>query len=493
MELREPHRTPSRGLRRRFPPRVKRQGGAIAVMAPFLIIVILTFIGFAFSLSMVYNRKVELQTAAESIALAAARQLNGTEAGVNMALSAAAAAASSSFYSYNAASIAWSDAAISFSSSPSGPEWVDATSAKTSANASRVFYVKVDLSRLSSAIGIVPTVFFSLSSSGPEAGYVSSTVVAGRQSINVTPLALCAISDNAARNRGGELVEYGFRRGISYNLMKLNPASNTGGANYLVNPVSPPGGGSSTIMSRLDVIRPFVCAGKIAMPSLATNRLRVEPNFPLADVFQQLNSRFGDYHEPCTATTAPPDTNVKEFPFLTAFPWMTQVPKDQSAESIPTSSKLLTIADLSESELPPVVTPDMYGPLWIFAKAAKYSSYSSGSAEPLGGYSTFATSNWPTLYSPGGPSVRSGATYPSTPFTTAPVGPPDGLVGVANRRVLNVPLLRCPVPTESLASAEVLAVGKFFMTVRATNESLYAEFAGIIPKTTLSGPVELYP
>jgi hypothetical protein len=59
-----------------------------------------------------------------------------------------------------------------------------------------------------------------------------------------------------------------------------------------------------------------------------------------------------------------------------------------------------------------------------------------------------------------------------------------------DRRVLNIPLLACPVGG---GTATVLAVGKFFMTVPATATSLYAEFAGTVSPGTLGTDVELYP
>jgi hypothetical protein len=61
------------------------------------------------------------------------------------------------------------------------------------------------------------------------------------------------------------------------------------------------------------------------------------------------------------------------------------------------------------------------------------------------------------------------------------------------RRVLNIPLLSCEPSVPSGATAEVLAIGKFFMTVPATQNSLVAEFSGLVPESALPGEVELYP
>ena len=59
------------------------------------------------------------------------------------------------------------------------------------------------------------------------------------------------------------------------------------------------------------------------------------------------------------------------------------------------------------------------------------------------------------------------------------------------RRVLNIPLLACPVAAGANVLAQVIGVGRFFMTVPATSSRLSAEFAGIAPAASLSGVVEL--
>ena len=65
--------------------------------------------------------------------------------------------------------------------------------------------------------------------------------------------------------------------------------------------------------------------------------------------------------------------------------------------------------------------------------------------------------------------------------------------GAAGRRVLNVALLSCPVPAGALATATVLGIGKFLMTVPATATSVRAEFGGLVAEQSLGGAVELYP
>jgi hypothetical protein len=137
----------------------------------------------------------------------------------------------------------------------------------------------------------------------------------------------------------------------------------------------------------------------------------------------------------------------------------------------------------------------MYGPLWAFAKAAQWSSYVPGTPEPSTGYTTFPSTPaaWATLYPPGPvPNAYPATTpYGASGGTTFDGPSPANRPGVRLRRVLNVPLLSCPVGAGSNVSATVLAIGRFFMTVPATSTSIPAEFAGVVPEQSLGGPVEL--
>jgi hypothetical protein len=466
---------------------MRRQGGAFAVMMPALVLLIFGFFAMALDLSRAYNRKVELQKAADVIALAAAAQLNGTADGVNKAVTAASDAAGNTTYGYRSDPIPWSKSAISFGQSPNG-NWSDDVSA--SAQPGKIFFVKVDTAELPDEVGTVSMVF--IRQLAPT--QVSARAVAGRSAINVTPLAICAMSDQDRESWSGELVEHGFRRGISYNLMKLNPYGNQA-ENFLVNPFVPPGTTGTSLKGNLEVVKPFVCTGTIAMPTLTGGTITVERGFPLDSLFSHLNSRFGGtYSAPCTAATAPPDTNIREFTAATQFPWLNATPNQSAANDPATTSTILkTIGNLPPAQInPSTTTAAMYGPLWVYAKPVPYTSL----PEPAGGYTTtFSPADWSTIYSPKNPSLKSGKTYPTpTPNANSSYqSSPSPLKGMANRRVLNIPLLRCPVPPGSLVGANVVAIGKFFMTIKASSTDLYAEFGGVAQESSLGGAaVELY-
>lgn len=481
----------------------KRQKGAIAIVFGLMLACLVGFVGIGLDLGRVYNRRAELQAVANVAALTAARQLNGTLAGVNNATAQALVAMNALKYQYNQQPIAWGDQALSFSASPNSG-WVDASTARSAPNG--LTYARAVTGNLDAAMGHVELFFMRVLSGSFSAMDVSLTAVAGRSTIDVVPLAVCALSNSEAAPRANpgppanvELVQYGFRRGVAYNLMQLNP-NGTAAENFVIDPFSPPGVAGAAANVAPATVGPYVCAGQLAMPRVTGGTLRVGRPFPLASLFNQLNSRFDLYLGGlCAYATAPPDTNIRQYTFGAAAsgtPWMSVAPAGQVAQASTASGKLRTVADPLPQ--PAGTTGPMYGPLWTYARAVQYSSYVAGASEPAAGYTPFATSAWSSLYGPSAPTAA--ASYPggsSTPYKNASgvnlQAPPLARRGVAGRRVLNVALLSCPVPAGALSTATVLGIGKFLMTVPATATSVYAEFGGLVAEQSLGGAVELYP
>jgi hypothetical protein len=214
------------------------------------------------------------------------------------------------------------------------------------------------------------------------------------------------------------------------------------------------------MMRSLDIVAAYVCTGKMAIPALQGGKITVEPGFPIGSLFQQLNSRFGTYVAPCQSSSALADTNVRSFD-LSSANWIKAQPSGLSV-----------------------------GPLWSYAKAATYASYTANfGVEPATGYSTYATTNWGTLY-PGPPAAQSQSYPTTTPYQSTGGG--AAYKTIYNTRVLRVPLLQCPVPSGAVVNATVLGIGKFFMTIPATSSTLYAEFAGTETWAAISGSARLY-
>jgi len=450
------------GLAQARQRRTRRRGasenGAIAIMTACVLVIMVAMFGFALDLSRSYNRKMELQGLADAAALAAARALDGTPGGIDNAVAAAADTAALFSVFYNNLPVTWSPAALTLGTAPDGGAggWVDGTSAKP--NAQRVFFARVDTAMLAANHGEIRNFLMPVLAPAFATTNVAAAAVAGRDSLNAVPLAICANSNTPAASSSGELVEYGFRRGVAYDLMQLKPY---GGSpqHFLVNPIAPPGTIGASMLGDLDTVKASICTGKMAVPTLQGGQITIESGFPLPSLFQQFNSRFGTYVAPCQASSAAADANVTSFQ-LPGAGWIKQQPAGLSV-----------------------------GPLWSYAKAVTYASYvANGGVEPQTGYSTYTTANWATLY-PGPPAAQAQSYPTTTPYQNT--GGAGAYKTIYNTRVLRIPLLQCPV-SSGATTARVLGIGKFFMTVPATSTALYAEFAGTESWAAIRGGARLY-
>jgi Flp pilus assembly protein TadG len=489
-------------------------------MSVFVTILMIGFTGLAVELSQVYNRKVELNGLAHAVALAAARELNGTSGGVDNAVLQARRLVAAAKYGYGKNGFTWSDSFISFASTPTAASWVGAGDAKSSATVKSIWFVKVDTRELGDAAGTVTMVLMPVLGPSFSSITLQEVAVAGRTSIKVMPLAICAMSPDEGSDRvdsvtsgsttttRDELVQYGFRRGVSYDLMQLNP-NGTSAETFVIDPFLGPGVNSATITTSAAALSQFVCVGEMWMPRVTGGTLKVTRPFPLAGLYQQLNSRFDIYDatapddQRCKPKSAPPDVNVKQYA-PGSVSWMSPAPTVQSPGTATTAAagtdpgRLQSNADLAA--LPTGQTAANYGPLWSYAKAVPFSQYTVGVPEPAAGYTPFPLADWATLYKPNtGNPAPAASSYPTvSPYmsTQATMSAQALLarrpLAERNRRVLNVPLLSCPVAAGTDSSATVLAVGKFFMTVQASDTRLIAEFAGIAPESILRGKVEVF-
>lgn len=486
------------------PARDRNQRGAIAVLTAVLIVGLIGVCALAIDLALIYNRKVELRNVANAVALGAAKRLNGTAGGIDAAVVAAVSAATALKYQYNSTTFRWSASAIKFSTSPARDgTWVDVGTAEAAPE--RIFYVKVNADQLPGA-GDVHTLLMGVVSPLFATVTVASEVIAGRTTIDALPLAICAMSNSPGSSRTNsatfvELVEYGFRRGVSYDLKNLSP-SGAAPANFVINPLAQPGTAGLAADMQPAALGPYVCAGSLGIPRLTGDMIAIAPSFPLTLLYKQLNSRFDQYEDDlCNFHAAPPDVNIQPY-ISSSIPWMTIAPAPgrqtaacnggtAGAPCDSTATKLQTIAELA----PPGGTAAQYGPVWAYAKAVPFSAYSAGVPEPSpGGYTPFATASWSKLY--GGQTAASYPTGSSTPYLAGAgvnFSPPGAghKPGAKNRRVLNVPLLNCSAMPSN--SASVLAIGRFFMTVPATGNVLAAEFAGAVPVDNIGGKVGLFP
>lgn len=454
----------------------QRERGAILMLTAFVLPLAIGVCGLALELSMAFQRQSQLQQVADAVALSAAQQLDGTASGVTTAFVNAGAAVVGR-YVRGVGRVSLNASVLSFAASPAGP-WLDFSAAQAAPSGLR--YARADMAGQGEAFTVLP-VAFGRFLGGSDATVVGARAVAGPNGLRVLPLAVCAPSGTptATRYNGvnlDERIDYGFRFGVAYNLLALNPAAGASSGEYfLIDPASPPGSVAVAASTDDSQVAPFMCVGKLAYPSLAgALHLRRVASFGL---WQQINSRFGIYSgsAACDPYTAPPDSNVREYRGTLAN-WISSYPAQAAAAaSTPAAGKpLMSIAD-GAYPLPPVA-PAQYGTLWAYGPAKR----SSGSV--------FLFSHWNSLYpstpafSGTGTSWPASGPYNNTGFKTAPGGYP----GRKDRRLLYVPLLACPVPAGTYADGTVLAVARFFLTAQASATELPGEFAGILSARELA-------
>ncbi len=466
-------------------------------MYVIMLIPIIGFTGLAIDLSYAYTRRTEMQTVADAAAMAAARELNGTLSGITEAVSEARTIAERQKYSL-VHHIVWDDSALRFSDSPDKPDgdWLPA-GAINAATARNIYYAKVDTSALGEQ-GAIDVVFSRVLGVSMQKMTMVARAIAGRTSVKVTPLAVCAINNTEISTRTivkppaneQELLQFGFRRGVSYNLLNMNPHA-ASPVSYVVNPLDFPNQPETVTNRSTAIVRPFVCAGSIATSNLRRDAMvYVGSPFP-PELALELNSRFGDYTgSSCDRIPAPPDRNVKEFRIYYIGWWMNSAASiNGSAEPYTVGAGKLTIADQSSSIVG--ITKTSYGPLWAYSKAVKYNATAPG-----GVGAAFLKDDWKYLYPVGPATADVASTYPDAstgPYFsgTAPHREAPATTSMSLRRELKIPLLACPV---SGSSARVLAIGRFLMSSRADAAipAVYGEFGGLATDAELTATVGLF-
>lgn len=458
----------------------RKQRGAFTAPFALMLIPILGVVAMALDLSLAYARRAELQGVADAAALAAARALDGTMAGIALARSNARSSAMANRYQFDR-QVDWDDNALRFAASADAPpsDWIGAGSV-SAGNVASLRYARIDTAELP-GLGTVNVLFAGVL--GQDATLETrARATAGRNSIGVLPLGICAIRSQAASSRPNslgagneELLEYGFRRGVSYNLLNLNPHGSSA-VNYLINPLDFPAAANHAGHHSTASAHPFICTGTLARPSLPDGAtVYVRQPFP-PELTDALNARFDQYAAGgCNKTIAPPDLNVRDFSQWYVAWWMSSpaAPARASAAEALVGGALLT---LGES---PVVlagsTSASYGPVWTNTKPVRYNGAAADHAGP-----SYVNADLDKLYPVASGALASNysnsAQRPYASKGVHRISPADP--GLANRRILHIPLLSCPV---SGSSATVLAVGRFLMVAPATSAppAVHAEFSGL--------------
>ncbi|WP_018987742.1 pilus assembly protein TadG-related protein [Aromatoleum toluclasticum] len=536
-----------------------RQRGVVAVMAGLTAVTLFAFGGIVLDLGHLYIAKSELQNASDAAALAGAKELNNKLTGVNAAVTRAIATAAQHKYNFNAA-VTITIANIRLGTCPNANNlntwkrpgvrtptctFVPAASVTSDALASGLTFMEVDTGdqSLNSYLMRVASAEFKTTQT---AGYS----VAGRFFTNVTPIGVCAVDpDHLTRSYvypdgSTELIELGFRRGVSYNIIELNPLGGASGTPMLINPVDAPPGACDPNHSSANFTAPFVCQGNSAVANnVGTgSKVYVNTGFSVGPIQRALNSRFADFGggSPCDPATAPSDSNIRYFeksppPPAVGRPrdWMEKdldvLPNRQTVRLNQDATGNLTglhepdywpyavppsLAANPFAPNPPPATPtlpfDRYGALWTYSRPTQV----DGSSPPKAGTPISATNlNWAKLYNAGNAQTPAGkdlldeSAYPfsiggkftaANPASPSPYNQTNGnyfdpppakyAPGKTNRRVLNIVIVDCRTFVgKSGLSCEALpvkAIGKFFMQVPAdlngSPKKIETEFAGLV-------------
>ena len=473
---------------------LRRQRGAIAIMFALTLLMLFGFLGLTLDLGATYDLKTELQNAADAAALAGAKDLNGTATGVTNAVARAKSVAASNNHSYSR-SLTLVDADIGFASDPDATTWLSVGAAQGAP--SGLLFIRVT----------APTTsrnnWFMQVAGGPASTAAKAEAVAGRFSIGITPIGVCALDpdkyDHYPPPAGDELMEYGFRRGMAYDIVNINPLG-AAANKYLLNPLDIPSGPNDNSCTpsnnNTPTVRPFICSGNASI-------ITTLPGYVYANTGMQstLNADFNSRFATGGSCTVPPDANIRQYTAGATTPaWMSPGPGN--------NHQGVRLVNSGGANIPFTPSPTTlgttanWGVLWSYTKAVQY-----GSGSPP--FTPYDTPDWRNLYPYDTPDRNDpshivsppGGTYPTAPAGAAtPYNQTNGPYflagsGARERRVLNVALVDCSSEKKNgkCTTLRVLGIGKFFMPVPADVPShLYGEFAGLIPDAELTAEIKLY-
>ena len=463
----------------------RHQHGQVAVIVAIVIGLLILMVGLVVDLGYLYTRKTELQNASDAAALAGAKELNGTAAGITAAKNKAVELAGANSVDFGSKAIVIDETNIWFANTPDGNDtnndgkgdgtwtsFADASASDTAAADKR--FILVDTSGI--GLSTVQTWFMRVAQWGFGGIETTSTfgrAVAGPNKVDLTPIAACALDqDDCPPNGTGNC---GYELGKAYKLGDVNPLGP--GNFYLLNPVATDDSpGACAQITGTDFIRPFICQGVVAAPVAAASQVLTRPG-TVTPALAALDSRFDDYNPQaqCDPATAPPDVNIKQFLYTdpNVAAWMTPQPTQQASQ----------VTDRSGTPLE--IDTDYNGVVWSFVRPPVGTP---GPAEiPTG--TTFATgrtvvdANYPDS---GTPYTQTSGNFFDDPTRT----------GKPERRVLTLAIIACPTAGGNCALAPVLARGRFLMQREAhspaNDRDIYVEYGGTIGVAGITAQYKLY-
>lgn len=437
----------------------KKQQGAIAILVGFTLFILIGMLALVIDLGHLYLAKTGLQNGADAAALAGAKELNGTAAGIAAAKQKAIDVARQNEYSFglpvgtqdNDAGLVME---VGSCQSDSCMEPID--SVNTNILAADKMFLKVDTQQRNL------TAWFA-GLFGVDQTSTSGVAVAGRVVPDIVPVAICEFPNDPTNPNATEL---GFERGVSYDVAEANPIGP--GTIFWIDPVATTAG---VCDGSVPTSLPYVCTGKINFTPVAGATVYTNTGMSSPQL-EALNSRFGDYppQASCDPATAPSDANVREYSFTASGSRMprTWMQPDPTRQSI--------VVDVFNGVRQPKPwgsrTFDDYGVLWSEARPQVAIADSTD---------TQVSTRWTNMYK-----------APANAATGYPQPSAYMLDGGDGRRVINMAILECTTSGGLCRPATVKGVGEFFLQRRAITGHIYVEFNRLLPSTFADAEIKLF-
>jgi len=440
-----------------------RQRGSVLLVVTFSLIVLFGLAALVLDVGRMYIIKNQLQNAADAGALRGAKVLDGTASALATAESKAREAALTNEFKLVANPLTNGEIDVYFSAAPFPASWTSADAACRSAPAN-CFFVRVD----TRASGIAS---FFAGIIGVDTNAAKALAVAGRYTVDVLPLAACAIDiPNCPDVTPSGTC--GYTKGLSYKVSEVNPIGP--GTLYWIDPEATT---PTCNITSANAMRPYVCQGKVSAGVKLSPTVYTNTGISSGPLLGALDSRFGDYPpaSQCSPDTAPPDTNIMQYlcpsgsgcaisnnnPSVTAN-WTTGTFTSQAAHR--------TSAD---GVMP--MTFDHDGVIW---------SASLPATAPISGRAS--NLNYPASDTP----------YSQTggPYFRAPTGA-GAAYKLEERRLINLIIVQCQSAGGVCRPATVKGIGRFLLTRRSdisSDKEIYTEFVRMLTQGELMTEIKLY-
>lgn len=499
----------------------KRQGGAVAIMVGFSIVLLVGFLAMVIDLGHLYLAKSELQNGADASVLAGVKELNGTGAGVASAISLAQQNAGKNDYDFDKPILDTTDTPtdndnidIWVGTCPEDSCMVPATSTMSDTTAAGRTFLKVHTRNRDLLAWFAPVWnIFHVSTFG--------VAVAGPILVDITPIGICELPDDETNTNASYIhdpnsdsqgltlpsppnppppvgYEFGFERGVTYRVSDANPLG--AGTMFWIDPETAVAAGPSTCDGSTPTSLPYICAGKMAFtPQIGES---VYTNTGISDPqLNALDSRF-DLYDPkgkCVPTTAPPDNNIRQYRCTNGSPsdkvclrntnpaiglpreWMEPNPGQQSI-------RFTTIGGINQPVPWASRTFADYGVLWSGSRPTVATGDSNDAS---------VSTRWTNFYKAGAGAATG---YPQPSPYAATSGnfylPPDvSHPARSGRRIINIVIVRCLAGGGVCRPATVKGIGRFFLqrqTDISGDKEIYGEFAGLLPPGLLKPQYVLF-